>query len=402
MGGVLADQLLMKDEHRSLFRSSEHQVTFVEKDEQSCQNLEQHYNAPIYQGDGTNKSLLDQIGLAKMDVVIAALNDDNQNVVAAFQAKRLGAPLVISLVNDPDYVPLLEENGVVAISTSKASAIMVENYLDRPGIAELFELGRGEGSLAGVFVDKYAEVVGTSLKDIPLPKDCVMAAVIREKKFLVPQGDTTVHENDYILFVGLTSAIKKAREQFLVTVRRKPTQGGSLFQLVERLRRKKTDELDHELRGIIKKRKTHEKDAFELLVEQAFVLDFPKEQRFEGIVKEVSEELSKRLAISAEDLEAGFLEIKETGSIPAGDGVAIPHLRFSDIHKPELALVRSVADHYLVDNGASESLSDQSIHAFFFLVSPDEDPAHHLRILARLAEVCWHGSLYGRVADGSE
>lgn len=385
-GRGVADQLLTKDEHRSLFRSSEHQVTFVEKDEQSCQRLEQHYNAPIYQGDGTDKGLLDQIGLAKMDVVIAALNDDNQNVVASFQAKRLGAPLVISLVNDPDYVPLLEENGVVAISTSKASAIMVENYLDRPGIAELFELGRGEGSLAGVFVDKYAEVVGTPLKDIPLPKECVMAAVLRDKKFLVPQGDTIVHENDYILFVGLTSAIKKAREQFMATVRRKPTQGGSLFQLVERLRRKKTDELDHELRGIIKKRKTHEKDSFELLVEHAFVLDFPKERRFEEVIKDVSVELSKRLAISADDLEAGFMEIRETESIPAGDGVAIPHLRFSDIHTSELALVRSVSGNYLVDEGTAEQPPDQAIHAFFFLVSPDEDPAQHLRNLARLAE----------------
>lgn len=240
-GRSVANQLLMKDEHRSIFRSAEHQVTFVEKEEARCQTLEQHYNVPIYQGDGTDKGLLEQANLPTMDVVIAALGDDNQTVVASLQAKRLGAAMVVSLVNDAEYVSLLEENDVVAISTSKASAIMVENYLERPGIAELFELGRGEGSLAGVFVEKNTQVAGKSLKEIQFPRDCIAAAVIRNKQFLVPRGDTLIQENDYVLFVGLTTAIKKAREMFMHTVRPKPAQGGSIVHLVERFKRKKSE-----------------------------------------------------------------------------------------------------------------------------------------------------------------
>ena len=391
LGKSVANQLLMKDEHRSIFRSAEHQVTFVEKDERCCHELEQHYNVPIYQGDGTDKGLLEQIELKQMDVVISALNNDNQNVVASLQAKRLGAPLVMSLVIDSDYVPLLEENNVVAISTPKASAIMVENYLERPGIAELFELGGGEGSLAGVFVEKNAEVIGKALKNIQLPMDCIAAAVIRGKKFLVPRGDTIIHEKDYVLFVGLTQAIKKAREVFMVAARRKAIQGSSIFQLVERMRRRKTDELDRELRGIIKKRATTEKDPFDTLVKQAFVLDLASELSFKTIVQQVSAELSKRLSIRPEDLEVGFLEGSEIGMTPAADGVALPHLRFADIDHSELVLVRSIPGIYFTEDGSTvNKISDQPNHAFFFLVSPEEDPAQHLRILARIAECVNH------------
>ena len=391
LGKSVANQLLMKDEQRAIFRSAEHQVTFVEKDERRCHELEQHYNVPIYQGDGTDKGLLEQIELKQMDVVIAALNNDNQNVVASLQAKRLGASLVISLVIDSDYVPLLEENNVVAISTPKASAIMVENYLERPGIAELFELGGGEGSLAGVFVEKNAEVIGKVLKNIQLPMECIAAAVIREKKFLVPRGDTIIYEKDYVLFVGLTPAIKKAREVFMVAARRKAIQGGSIFQLVERMRRRKTDELDRELRGIIKKRATTEKDPFDTLVDQALVLDLTTAMSFETVAQKVSAEMSKRLSIRPEDLEAGFLEGSEVGMTPAADGVALPHLRFSDIDRSELALVRSISGNASAeDEPAMKKISDQPIHAFFFLVSPEEDPAQHLRILARIAECVNH------------
>ena len=387
LGKSVANQLLMKDEHRSIFRSAEHQVTFVEKDEHRCHELEQHYNVPIYQGDGTDKGLLEQIELKKMDVVISTLNNDNQNVVASLQAKRLGAPLVISLVIDSDYVPLLEENNIVAISTPKASAIMVENYLERPGIAELFELGGGEGSLAGVFVEKNAEVTGKALKNIQLPVDCIAAAIIREKKFLVPRDDTVIQEKDYVLFVGLTQAIKKAREVFMVAARRKAIQGSSIFQLVERMRRRKTDELDRELRGIIKKRATTEKDPFDALVENAFVFDLHGESNFEAVLQKVSAEFSKRLSIRPEDLEAGFREGSEIGMTPAADGVALPHLRFADIDHSELVLVRSVPGVYFAGDETSVStISDQPNHAFFFLVSPEKDPAQHLRILARIAE----------------
>ena len=387
LGKSVANQLLMKDEHRSIFRSAEHQVTFVEKDERRCHELEQHYNVPIYQGDGTDKGLLEQIELKKMDVVISALNNDNQNVVASLQAKRLGAPLVISLVIDSDYVPLLEENNVVAISTPKASAIMVENYLERPGIAELFELGGGEGSLAGVFrgkkcgSDRKGSQKYSTSRRLHCRSDHSWKKIPRSpgrhchpgKRLRAVRGlDTSDQESAGSVYGG-NSSQSHSREFY--------------FQLVERMRRRKTDELDRELRGIIKKRATAEKDPFDALVENAFVFDLHDESNFEAVLQKVSAELSKRLSIRPEDLEAGFREGSEIGMTPAADGVALPHLRFADIDHSELVLVRSVPGVYFAGEESPVSkTSDQPNHAFFFLVSPEKDPAQHLRILARIAE----------------
>ena len=104
------------------------------------------------QGDGTKKEVLQQVGLNNIDVAIAAADNDGSNVIAALQAKQLGMKRVIAIVQDPDYLPLLEKEGVVAISTPWATAAMVENFLDRPGVAELFEIGAGVASLVGVVV----------------------------------------------------------------------------------------------------------------------------------------------------------------------------------------------------------------------------------------------------------
>jgi Trk K+ transport system NAD-binding subunit len=215
-GQNIADRLLAKDEYRLVFRSAEHQIIFIEEDEKRCEELENRYHVPIFQGDGTKTELLQQVGADNVDVAIAASNDDGRNVIAAMQAKRLGIGQVIALVQDTDYITLLEENGVVAMSAPWATAAMVENYLDRPGVSELFEIGSGVASLVGVVVSNNSQVVGKQIHEIAIPRECVVAAIIRGKKFAVPRGDTQIEAGDHVVFVGPAAAIKNAQDIFVL------------------------------------------------------------------------------------------------------------------------------------------------------------------------------------------
>jgi Trk K+ transport system NAD-binding subunit len=215
-GQNIADRLLAKDEYRLVFRSAEHQITFVEQDEKRCEELEQRYHLPIFQGDGTKKDLLEQVGVENIDVAIATSDDDGRNVIAAMQARRLGISQVVAIIQHPDYIALLEENGIVAISAPWATAAMVENYLDRPGVADLFEIGTGAASLVGVIVPEGARVANRMIRELDIPQECVVAAVIRGKQFVVPRGDTGIEVGDHVVFVGPAAAIKRAHESFLL------------------------------------------------------------------------------------------------------------------------------------------------------------------------------------------
>ena len=216
-GQNIADRLQAHDEYRLLFRVSSHQVTFIEEDESLCRELEQRYSVPIYTGDGTKKELLEQVGPENVDVAIAASEDDGRNVIAALQARRVGIPRVMAIVQDPDYVALLEENQVVAVSAPWATAAIVENYLDRPGVADLFEIEGGIASLVSVTIPPDARVLGKRIKDIAIPEECVVAAVIRADEFVVPRGGTAIAEDDHVVFVGPAPAIKRAQEVFRQT-----------------------------------------------------------------------------------------------------------------------------------------------------------------------------------------
>uniref|UniRef100_UPI0035646CD2 amino acid permease n=1 Tax=Fodinibius sp. TaxID=1872440 RepID=UPI0035646CD2 len=213
-GSNIADRLLKQDEFRMVFRSSEYQITFIEQDEEKCDELEQRYNVPIFQGDGTKQEVLEQAEPHKMDVAIAATNNDQRNSIIALQAKRLGIDHVIAIARDPAYVSLLEDSGIVCISAPYATAAMVENYLDRPSVADLFEIESGVASLIDMKVPERGKIVGSLIQKINIPDQCVVAALIRDDKFVVPRGQTEIRGGDHVVFVGPSEAIQAAHKIF--------------------------------------------------------------------------------------------------------------------------------------------------------------------------------------------
>ena len=143
-----------------------------------------------------------------------AAEDDGRNVIPALQARQLGWEKVIAIVQEPEYVDLLEQNNVVSISAPWVTAAMVENQLDRPGLAQLFEFGIGAASVLDVIVPVGAAVGGQIIRDIEIPKECVIAAIIRDNAFVVPHGNTTIKVDDRVIFIGLAAVIRKACDMF--------------------------------------------------------------------------------------------------------------------------------------------------------------------------------------------
>ena len=213
-GQSIAQRLLARDENRMMFRSAEHQITFVEEDATLCKQLEKRFSTPIFQGDGTKRDLLDQVGVENIDVVIAASEDDGQNVIAALQARQLGWEKVIAIVQEPEYVELLEQNDVVSISAPWVTAAMVENQLDRPGLAQLFEFGIGAASVLDVTIPAGAKVGGQLIREIEIPKECVIAAIIRDSAFVVPHGNTPIKNDDRVIFIGPAAVIRRTCDMF--------------------------------------------------------------------------------------------------------------------------------------------------------------------------------------------
>ncbi|RMD96357.1 MAG: hypothetical protein D6812_17225 [Deltaproteobacteria bacterium] len=82
------------------------------------------------------------------------------------------------------------------------------------------------------------------------------------------------------------------------------------------------------------------------------------------------------------------MEGSRVGATPVEAGCALPHLRLPGIEQPEIVLVRAVdgIEVEILNEFWGDHSPNQLIYAFFFLVSPEENPGQHLRFLAQIAE----------------
>lgn len=161
---------------------------------------------------------------------------------------------------------------------------------------------------------------------------------------------------------------------------------GAIYHIFERLGRRRFAALDTELREILKEKGLRDHDPFDEIVATARVIDAPHAATFEDIVTSASEELASLLPTTATSLAEGFLHGTRVGVTPVTGGVALPHLRLPDITQSTMVIARS-CDGITVDIGDAFGghHEEGSVHAIFFLVSPEDDPSQHLRLLAQLA-----------------
>jgi len=161
---------------------------------------------------------------------------------------------------------------------------------------------------------------------------------------------------------------------------------GAIFHVFARWGEQRHEELDSELRSILKEKGLRDQDPFEEAVLASEVIDVEEAPDFDHLIDDAARRLAPRVNRSHESLVRGFTEGTLKGQTPVAKGVALPHMRLEGIDYAHMVLVRVHRDLRIVTGNVFGTTHEaEKVHAVFFLVSPEEDPAQHLRMLAQLA-----------------
>ena len=98
----------------------------------------------------------------------------------------------------------------------------------------------------------------------------------------------------------------------------------------------------------------------------------------------------------ADKLMRVILERESMGSTGIGDGVAIPHGKLDGMSDVVVAFGRS---HCGVDY---QSLDDKPAYLFFLLVTPEDSPGEHLKMLARISRILKNPALREKLRTASD
>ncbi|HSF29177.1 MAG TPA: TrkA family potassium uptake protein [Candidatus Tectomicrobia bacterium] len=198
-GGLTAAHLA------TLLVQRHHQVRLIEHRREVLTRL--HRELPtevIYEGIATDPQVLEQAGIWQADVLAACSSNDVENLVLCFFGRtRYHVPRTIARINNPRNAWLFDHkfHVDVALNQSEILATLIEEEMSLGDMMILLRLRRGRYSLVQERVHEAAPAVGIALKDLSLPPNSVIAAILRQDQILIPRGITQFQAGDEVLAI---------------------------------------------------------------------------------------------------------------------------------------------------------------------------------------------------------
>jgi trk system potassium uptake protein TrkA len=181
-----------------------HQVMLIDKDPRQMRS---HLvpEAEWVLADACELSSLDDAGLAGCDVVVAATGDDKVNLVVSLLAKtEFAVARVVARVNRAENEWLFNDQWGVDVSVSKPRlmAALVEEAVTVGDLVRLMTFRQGQASLVEITLADDAPYVGRPLREVPLPSDAALVAILRGARVLVPTPDDPLEAGDELMFLS--------------------------------------------------------------------------------------------------------------------------------------------------------------------------------------------------------
>ena len=209
--------------HLAKSLENKYQVKIIERDPERTKFLSESLDkAIVLQGDAADQDMLLEENIENMDVFCALTNDDEANILSAMLAKRLGANKVMSLINRPSYVDLVESGNIdIAISPQQVTLGMLLTHVRKGDIVAVHSLRRGAAEAIEAVAhgdEKTSKVVGRRIEEINLPNGATIGAIARGEDVIMAEADISVEPEDHvIMFLADKTGVKETERLFQVS-----------------------------------------------------------------------------------------------------------------------------------------------------------------------------------------
>ena len=200
VGFSLAEQLVLES----------HNVTIVDQNEHSLRRAGDQLDVMTVRGNGISVADLREAGADSADLLVAATNSDEVNMICCLTAKSLGTGYTIARIRNPEYTSSLAElrrnlKIDMVINPENATAIEIYRLLRFPAAANIETFCRGRVELMGVRLQEGDFLVGKPIHTLsPQVKklSLLFCAADRNGDVSIPNGSFVPQAGDKIYLVG--------------------------------------------------------------------------------------------------------------------------------------------------------------------------------------------------------
>jgi trk system potassium uptake protein TrkA len=199
-----------------------YEVKLIERDAQRAEIVAAKLAGTlVLHGEATDEDLLAQENIDEEDMFLALTNDDEDNIMAASLAKRLGCKRVLALINRRAYADMVQGGPIdIGLSPAQVSIGPLLTAVRRGDVAQVHSLRRGAAEALELVAHgdrTSSKVVGRRIDELPIIKGAHIGAIVRRGKeaeviqrdgflidayvdhVIIPHHDTVIEADDHVI-----------------------------------------------------------------------------------------------------------------------------------------------------------------------------------------------------------
>lgn len=195
---------------------SQYNVKLIESDRQKSYQLSNYLNNTlVINGDGRDRDLLMEEGLARMDAFIAVTGNSETNILSCILAKRMGVKKTFAEVENMDYIALAENLGIDSIINKKLiTASRIFRFTMAEEVASIKCLTGTNAEVMEFVARPDSKITRGPLNQIGFPKDSIVGGFVRGEESFIASGQSRIQPNDRVVVFAMPTAITKVGKFF--------------------------------------------------------------------------------------------------------------------------------------------------------------------------------------------
>lgn len=193
-----------------LLRSGMINVKLIEKDPVRCEELADLMNdVIIINGDASDQNVLLEAGLENSGAFVALTNLDEENILLSLFAKSVAKVKLITKINRIDFGDVINHLDLDTIIypkniTSETIIRYVRAMKNTMGsnVETLYNIIKGKVEAAEFIIKEDSPIVNRPLMEMQFKEGVLVAAILRERKVIIPHGQDIIQVGDAVVIVS--------------------------------------------------------------------------------------------------------------------------------------------------------------------------------------------------------
>ncbi len=192
-------------------------IKIIEQDRERAKILVEKLpsNVTVFVEDARNAEFLVREGIAETDAFLALTDNSEANILSCMMAKQHGVKKTVAEVENIDFITMAEQLDIGTVINKKLiTASKIYELLLKADASNIKSLTFADANVGEIIAQPKSKITKKLIKDLKLPDDITLGALIRDGEPLLIDGNTKVEPNDRVVVFFLNSSLKKIENLF--------------------------------------------------------------------------------------------------------------------------------------------------------------------------------------------